>query len=557
MPELTIRLHDARTRIYGPGDTVSGSVIFIPLFSARLRSLIVSLQGYCYTSSLSANAKVSHVVPFLRLSTSTMEETYTYIGETYEAPFSFKFPEDTDVVHEAGPDRLRSVFNQGPQALPSSVVICARNCVQTVRYMIEVEIHGRTRATCEETILFRQSEKRLRDGNASREQEESRNQLGDNAVREDRSSSPTSPRVDYETWRSDRSVYYHRPEMIRLPEAKGCSRLSLHALPMISTHHKSAVDRYKHAKNQNRGGLPRAFKSWKTPKMVFMPSIYCPQKTAVDQEIPLLLAVDTIRNPVWEGLGEEHQLVLEEFSLAVTAHNRTIMQNRPHKRRWGRCLELSYAVIQASGLAAQINLDAVPTPLVQNFKILPGTIPSFATYTLSRGYSIDVHFKFSFGDEQLEWGASMELTITADDSTRLAEGVHMDPLLFVDPKREPQYFWRSHVEAGAAESTSRSSIDPSNFNNVINMPGMQWETGHGRLPRTSFACATAQLRPELMPVKGGRGKAGALNIVAGVCGRPRRRYIRELEPVTRPLFTFQHGLGIDGARDHVCRAESV
>src|ERR1700759_1749350 len=118
MSELTISLSAPKTRVYGPGDTISGSALFVPRFGARLRSLVVSLQGYCYTSSLGANTKVSHSVPFLHLTTSTLEEAYTYIGETYEAPFAFTFPEDTDVVHEAGPDRLRSLFNQGPQALP-------------------------------------------------------------------------------------------------------------------------------------------------------------------------------------------------------------------------------------------------------------------------------------------------------------------------------------------------------------------------------------------------------------------------------------------------------
>lgn len=155
-PELSINLNKPNTHIYGPGDTISGSAIFVPFFSARLRFLEVSLQGYCYTSSLSANAKVSHSVPFLHLSTSTLEEKYTYIGEQYEAPFRFVFPADTDVEHEAGPERLKPLFNQGPQSLPSSVVISARNCVQMIRYIIEVETYGRKRAICEVSVLFRQ-----------------------------------------------------------------------------------------------------------------------------------------------------------------------------------------------------------------------------------------------------------------------------------------------------------------------------------------------------------------------------------------------------------------
>jgi hypothetical protein len=559
-PELSIRFHKPTIHIYEPGNTVSGSAFFVPLFNAKLRSLVVSLQGYCYTSSLGANNKVSHVVPFLHLSTSTLDETYTYIGERYEAPFSFVFPERTDVEHEAGPERLKSLFNQGPQPLPSSVVVSARNCVQTVRYVIEVEVYGRKRAVCEESVLFRQrtrtlseSDRSIKEALSIKEAQVEKTRLVEDLITFDGEddnpcelrSSPTSPLLS-DTWRSDNAVYYNRPETIRISDEDDAPKLSLHALPMVSTHHKGAVDRFKHARNQNKGPLQWVFKPWKTPKIVFMPSIYCPQIIAVGQEIPLLLSVDTIKNPVWHGVGDENRFVLEEFSLAVTAHNRTIMQNRPHKRRWGRCLELSYAVLQATGLSAPISTDGVPTPFVQNFKILPGTIPSFATYTMSRGYSIDVFFKFRFGEEALEWGASLNLNVTAGDLVPPVDGANMDPLLFVDPRREPQYFWRSHIEAGAAESTSRSNIYPDKPSDDVNLPSRQWQTGHGRLPRTSFACASGQVRPELTPVKAVRGKGNAFNVVAGVCGKPYRRYLKDLEPMVAPLLTFKHGLGLDG-----------
>lgn len=550
MTELSLTISNPKTHVYGPGDAISGYASFVPLFSARLRSLTISLQGYCYTSSIAANSKVSHSVPFLHLSTSTMEETYTYVSERYEAPFSFVFPEDTDVVHEAGPERLRSLFNQEAQALPSSVVISARNCMQTVRYVVHVEIHGRSRATCEETVLFRQPADRLRDYCDVKEQEEIRQQDEDMSHRET-ADAPASPLLD-ETWQSNKAIYYNRADTIRLSDDEDAPKLSLHALPLISTRQKSTIAKYKYAtSNKKRGTSHWLFKSWKNPEIVFMPSIYCPQRIAIGQEIPLLLAVDTIKNPVWRGMTEDQKLMLEEFSLAVTAHSRTIMQNRPHKRRWGRCLELSYAVLQATGLSAPISIDGVPTSLVQNFKILPGAIPSFSTYTLSRDYTIDVFFSFSFGDENLEFGASLNLTITADESVSPVEGANLDPLLFIDPRREPQYFWHSRIEAGAAESTSRSDIYPGRAGDAVNMPGVQRETGHGRLPRTSYACASAQVRPELLPVKAGRGKAGAFSIIAGNTGKPFRRYLRDLEPTVMPLFTFKHGLGFDGISDGV------
>lgn len=350
-----------------------------------------------------------------------------------------------------------------------------------------------------------------------------------------------------DTWTSNTAIYSPQLETQRLSVGDSAMKgLSAHALPMITTHHKGARERYKHAKLQNEGPMQWVFKPWKTPKVVFMPSIYSPQSVAVGQDIPLLLAINTIKNPVWNN-HPQNELVLHEFSLAVTAHSRTIMQNRPHKRRWGRCLELSYAVLEATGLTAPVKTDEPAIPLVQNFKILPGTIPSFSTYTLARGYSIDVFLKFSFGAEALEWGASLNLEITAEDHYPPVDGTNMDPLLFVDPKREPQYFWRSHIEAGAAESTSRYDIYPDNPHDAVNLPGNQWQTGHGRLTRTSFACASGQLRPELMPVKAARGKA--FSVVAGVCGRPHRRYLKDLEPMVQPLAEFKHGLGFDGGSE--------
>ena len=555
VPELSVVLSKPVLHIYQPGDTVSGSAFLVPLFSARLRSLVVSLQGYCYTSSLAANSKVSHTVPFLHLSSSTLEEKYTYIGERYEAPFSFVFPAETDVEYEAGPEKLRPLFQQGPQKLPSSVVISARNCVQTVRYVVEVEVYGRKRARCEETVLFRQPLTGKRQDLIAFEETEAekQDQEGWETVEEEPITSPTCPLLD-ETWATGRRMYYHRPETIRLSEEDDAPKLSLHALPMISTHHKGAKDRYRHARSRNEGPLKWVFKPWKTPKIVFMPSIYCPQTVAIGQDIPLLLAVDTIKNPIWNGHLQANQLVLEEFSLAVTAHSRTIMQHRPHKRRWGRCLELSYAVLEATGLSAPISTDGLPTPLVQNFKILPGTVPSFSTYTISRGYSIDIYLKFSFGPEALDWAASLNLSITGNEEIPPAEGANMDPLLFVDLRREPQYFWRSHIEAGAAESTTRCDIYPDNPDDAINTPGMQRETGHGRLPRTSFACASGQIRPELTPVKGTLGKNSAFNVVAGVCGRPNRRYMKDLEPMVAPLFAFKQGLGLDGSWEDILRA---
>lgn len=289
------------------------------------------------------------------------------------------------------------------------------------------------------------------------------------------------------------------------------------------------------------------FKPWKVPRIIFMPSIYCPKRIAVGQEIPLLLAVDTVKNPMWVGLGNDEPLVLEGFSLAVTAHTRTIMQNRPTKRRWGRCLELSYAVLQATGLSTPINVDGVPAPLVQNFKILPGAIHTFSTYTICRSYSIDVYFKFRFDSEVLGWGASMNLAITSDDLIAPAGGKNMDSLIFTDPKLEPQYFWRSRIDAGAAESTGRTDVIPENAGDVANTPGLQWETGHGRLPMTSYAFASAQVVPSLMPMRALKGSKAAFSVVAGVSGRPYRRYLKEVEKLVQPLYTFKHGLGFDGA----------
>lgn len=57
-----------------------------------------------------------------------------------------------------------------------------------------------------------------------------------------------------ETWNPSKAMCYHRPKTVRHSEEDDVPKLSLHALPMISTCHKGAMDRFRHARNQNKGG---------------------------------------------------------------------------------------------------------------------------------------------------------------------------------------------------------------------------------------------------------------------------------------------------------------
>jgi len=216
-------------------------------------------------------------------------------------------------------------------------------------------------------------------------------------------------------------------------------------------------------------------------------------------------------------------------------------------------MELSYAVLEVSGLSKEIQIDGKPIPLTSNFKILSGVIPSFSTYTINRGYSVDVYFRFSYDGDQLEWGASMSLEITSDDSITPVSGADTDPLLLTNPRNPPEYFWNSRVEAGAAESTGRANSYQTDPLEDLTLSGAQWETGHGRLPRSSYSCASGDVAPGLTPLRTKRSKTPNYSVVQGVCGRPFRRYLKTLEPMIAPLEIFGHGLhglelhGRDGA----------
>lgn len=525
--EITINLHKASDHVYSPEETVTGCVIFTPQFHCKLKEMKVSFKGECYTSSLGADAKVSNTVPLFGIVCDLLKEVYTYQGCTYEASFAFTFPSDTTLTHEAGPRALSALFNQEPQDLPDSFVLSSRNTVQMVRYFIEVELYGRTRTLTEQVVLFRQPFSALSGYWDDFEEEVAIGKL----VRRNES-----------LMQLNHTSAHRRPVTFRLNNKNGTrgTQVFLHALPVVKSHHRSVHERYEDAKIlHKRKYMEWLFKPWKTPKISFMPGIYLPQRIAINKDIPLLLVIDTRRNK--ELLeAPRHPFVLRGFSIAITAHTRTIMQNRPSKHRWGRCMELPYQVVEVEGLYHELPIDAEPISLVDNFRVLPGTIPSFSTYTINRSYSVDVFLRFNYDGDELEWNASMALDIYSDNTLPPARGNHLDPLLSANPRHPPEYFWNSRVEAGAAESTGRANIrstdDPVDS---IGLGWEQWQSGHGRIPRSSYGCAKAEVARGLQPVRTKKKKGAATGnqilVVRGVCGRPSRRYLKCLEPVVAPL----------------------
>ncbi|TLD34586.1 hypothetical protein E2P81_ATG04751 [Venturia nashicola] len=525
--EITINLHKASDHVYSPKEAVTGCVVFTPQFNYKLKEMKVSFKGECYTSSLGSDAKVSNTVPLFGIVCDLLREVYTFVGCTYEAPFAFRFPHDTALTHEVGPRALSTLFNQEPQDLPDSFVLSSRNTVQMVRYFIQVELYGRTKAVTEQVVLFRQPFSAL-----GEYWDDFGEEIGPGGL----------VRRNEILLQLNLPPSRHRPVTFRIQNEDGSrgTRLFLHALPMIKSHHRSVTERYEDAKIlHKRKYLEWLFKPWKMPKISFKPGIYLPKRIAINKDVPILLVIDTKRNK--ETLeAPRHPFVLRSFSIAITAHTRTIMQNRPSNHRWGRCMELPYQVIQVQGLYHELPIDAEPIPLVDNFRILPGTIPSFATYTINRSYSVDVFLRFNYDGDEMEWNASMSLDIYSDDTLPPARGEHLDPLLSANPRHPPEYFWNSRVEAGAAESTGRANIrstdDPVDS---IGLGWEQWQSGHGRIPRSSYGCANAEVAHGLQPVrtkkKKGATTGNPMSVVRGVCGRPSRRYLKCVEPVVAPL----------------------
>ncbi|QDS74250.1 hypothetical protein FKW77_002980 [Venturia effusa] len=530
--EIIINLHKALDHIYSPGETVAGCVVFTPQFNCKLKEMKVSFKGECYTSSLGSDAKVSNAVPLFGIVCDLIKEVYTYQGCAYEASFAFEFPSDTTLTNEAGPKALSALFNQEPQLLPNSFVLSMRNTLQMVRYFIQVELYGRTRALTEQALLFRQPSSA------------SDNYWDD--FEEDFVPGRLIRRNESLMQAEAKYTHTRRPLTCRSSNMDGTrgAQLFLHALPIMKSHHRSVHERYEDAKLlHKRKYMEWLFKPWKMPKISFMPGIYLPQRVAVNETISLLLVIDTHRNK--ELLqAPRHPFVLRGFSVAIIAHTRTIMQNRPSKHRWGRCMELPYQVIEVYGLYHELPIDGEPVPLVDRFRVLPGTIPSFSTYTINRSYSVNVFLKFNYDGDELEWTASMALDIFSDNTLPPVRGKDLDPLLSANPRLQPEYFWNSRVEAGAAESTGRANIrstdDPVDG---IGLEWEQWHIGHGRIPRSGYGCATAEVAGGLQPARTKKKKGAAIgnqiSVIRGVCGRPSRRYLKSLEPVLAPLGGFR------------------
>jgi hypothetical protein len=529
--EIHIQIDKPAKHVYGPGESVVGKAVFMPNFNARLRALQVCLRGECYTSGLGSQAKVSHTVPLFDISSELLQTVYTYKARTYEAPFHFEFPLKTSMHHPMGPEALRGLFNQDVQLLPDSFTISARNTVQCIRYFIHVELHGRTRAVAEAAVLFRQPFSTIR----------ADMMLSNPELPKARTNSPMIPPRGMKLRNTEASRHSSRrtSKVVKMWKPS----LSLHTLPLRSAQQNAWLERAKYAKaNGQLKTMEWFLKPWKTPRILFMPSIYLPKTVSVGQEIPILLAIDSIRNPMWKSNDFVFRLL--GFSIAVTAHTRTILKSRPSRHMYGRCMELSYSVLDVEGLRAALRIDGYPTHLVSNFKILPGVIPSFKTYTINRGYSVDIFLRFQFDGEDLSWGASMALDITSDESVPGALGMNMDPLLLTNPYQPPEYFWTSRIEAGVAECTGRTDLYPQDPEDLVNLPRTAWDTSHGRLPRASYACASALLAPGLEQIQN-RKKNKEVRVVAGRYGKPHRKYLKELEPMVAPLYTFGHDLRLE------------
>lgn len=479
--EILIALDNPSDHVYIPGSSISGKAFFTPKFNARLRSLEIVLRGECYTSSLGRQAKVANVVPFLEITSKLLAAVYTYRGETYEAPFDFTFPTESSLEQPAGPEVLMPLFRQDKQPLPSSFVLSMKNTLQCVRYYIHVHLNGRTPAVAEKTVLFRQAQ----------------------------------------------------PPVV--PDELKESPILLHPLPLQSTLQRIWQERLRDARAKGESKNMQWFiKPWKTPRIIFMPSMYMPTTVAIGQVIPLYLSVDGIRNPMWKD--DKTSLRLAAFTVKLTAHTRTIMHNRPTKSlscKYGRCLELPYTVLDARELRHPIEVDGDPIPLLANFKILPATIPSFKTYTINRSYTVDIHLTFRTDGEILHWVASLALEITPSPDLPFATGANMDALLFTNPRHSPEYFWNTAILAGTAESTMRHNVYPAFATDAVNLPNSLAAAGP-KLPRSSFACAEGLLAGGLHSVDG-VGKNRALSVVASKRGVTKRKWLRGMETVVQPL----------------------
>jgi hypothetical protein len=394
--EIRIILHRDSSHIYTPGEHVSGTVVFIPHFNCRIKSLKLSLRGECYISSFGANTKVSNSIVFFTLSSLFLEGTYTYTENLYELPFTFTFPATSTGEFAAGPTPLRSLFDQGPQLLPDSFTLSSRNLLQCVRYSLRVDIIGRQFRPKECTILFHQ---------------------------------PNDMTIEH-------------PVTI------------VHSLPaQVSLAHEHD--------SKTWATIAHWFRSFAfvhyTPQVAFTPCIHAPTSVVIGQVIPLSIAIDTSGG---KKAPDASPLLLESISISITAHTRTILQNRPSKRRYGRCIELSYTVLDARELGIPLAIDGPSIPITKDFRISPGAIPSFKTYIMNRGYTIDLKFRLRYGVEAFDWEESTNLTLYADPTARPVTGYNIDPLLFYDPRSSPQTHWQHRVEAGAAEGTGRSEFPP-------------------------------------------------------------------------------------------------
>ena len=394
--EIRILLDKAQTYVYSPSDAVSGTLVFVPAFNCKIKCLKFGLRGECYVSSIGANSKVSKQVLLFATSSNMLENTYTHMEHIYELPFSFMFPARSTSSSRAGPSAFRTVFDQDEQLLPDSFTLSVKNLLQCVRYFLHLEIIGRKFKPKECTILFRQPK--------------------------------------------DIRVLHPRTMVQSLP-----TQISL-------------VREYRFKSRAKVGAwlLPFNFNR-KRPKLAFTPCIHAPTSVVVGQPIALSLAIDTSTG---RKSPNATTLLLQDLSVSITAHTRIIGQVLPSKRRYGRCFELSYTVLDAKELNVPVVVDGASIPLTQDFRTFPGALASFKTYTISRDYTLDVAFTLRYDAEPFQWEKSTALEILEAPDSEFVDGKNLDPLIFLEPRKSPKTHWRNHIEAGGAEGTGRAEHPP-------------------------------------------------------------------------------------------------
>ncbi|KAF2813187.1 uncharacterized protein BDZ99DRAFT_568429 [Mytilinidion resinicola] len=410
--ELDIVVYGDRHRVYRPGNKVEGVVSFFPTTQQHIKSLTLDFSGRCVTKTtrpqyarpsdgrppiLEGLKRFEAEATLFRFERSLLVDC-TVTAKRHSWPFEFTFPSHTRDRYPKWADS--SKFPKDVHQLPPS-------------YHIYMDEPGK-----EASITY-----------------------------------GVTANVSYGRWqyKSDKAALHDlkffndsnvRPHLIAptpMPHVLKEQRWT-----------STALRPAKHTLKQKLEHVVTHNPNLRTPSISIVPTVYCPPSISPQQDIPLKVSIQHIRRrPAVDP--ERIDCIFKSLTVSITTYNRTVceggIQDVTEQRR--NC-------VTRRDINTSIPLDDSPFSLVSNLRLDDNAqcIASFATFTASRSYTLDIEMEAKCGPKTFIINSSTPLEILPSPSLSRPAAVGQPRESFEQlPAYEPRPTLPSYSESTGSTAT--------------------------------------------------------------------------------------------------------